>query len=234
MPREYCSICHYPKKSCVCSIISHYKNKKLCPKARIIILQDSLEARSAKNTARLLPLCIEDIQIFVGKNENDFMPIRRYLNKVFNQGEQVLIVYPNENSQAIERWALDKSNKVITKVNEKLHLVFIDGTWRKAFRLWKINTWLHTYPSVFLRDVESNYRIRKVTKIFCRVDEENISQSTSLNVVNNQSLNNNKILRSSVSTLEALVYSLKIFEPKIDTAIVLDLFDKMQSFFPNE
>ncbi len=41
-------------------------------------------------------------------------------------------------------------------------LIFIDGTWRKALKLWSLNPWLHTLPTYRMSpSAPSSYGIRK-------------------------------------------------------------------------
>ncbi len=43
-------------------------------------------------------------------------------------------------------------------------IILLDGTWKKAYKLWQLNTWLHTLPTLRIDDVESQYHIRKAPK----------------------------------------------------------------------
>lgn len=98
---------------------------------RIYILQHPKEAQHAKNTVRLLSLCLEHIEIFIGEHPDDFAALR---SQVEQQPQTFQVFYPHQNSQSFE---------ARFTVRAPTNLIFIDATWRKAFRMWQLNPWLH-------------------------------------------------------------------------------------------
>ncbi len=46
--------------------------------------------------------------------------------------------------------------------NKHLRVILLDGTWKKAFKMWKLSTNLHALPLVKLPEtLQGDYRIRK-------------------------------------------------------------------------
>jgi len=75
----------------------------------------------------------------------------------------------------------------------------LDGTWRKALKLWRLNPWLWTMPAYRINPTQpSSYGIRKTTQA------------------------------NSLSTLEAVSYALKLNE-SIETDPLNKLQQAMQS-----
>jgi DTW domain-containing protein YfiP len=100
------------------------------------------------------------------------------------------VLYPDENSQILNEEAPAEKN--IT------HLILIDGTWRKAKKIFMLSKNLHTLPTLRLDPKEnSDYRIRKSPT------------------------------DSALSTLEASIEALKVLEPTLDTSSATRSFKKM-------
>lgn len=150
MSRTYCSQCHYPASTCICSAISTIE----CP-IRIDILQHPSEQKAAKNTARLLKLCIPSCQIWVGESSEDFIELQMSIS---HSVEDCFVLYPNDASQEATQSTLRRA------AAHNPRLIVIDGTWKKAFKIWKLNPWLHELKSLHLNNVEGNYQIRKAPK----------------------------------------------------------------------
>ena len=146
--RQTCQRCEYPVSVCICSAI-----KPFTPVAKLIILQHPSETRHAKNTARLIKLCCPDVQLLVGEDPEDFARLQQ---EVAQNPEQFALIYPNQFSRP-----LTKQSGKNAPLNFR-HLIFIDGTWRKAFKIWKLNPWLQHLTSLhFEPDSPGQYQIRK-------------------------------------------------------------------------
>lgn len=177
--RHQCEQCNYPIKVCVCDDI-----KTFDVPLRLVILQHPSEVKHAKNTARLVPLCISQCEIHVGESEQDFVSIIPTL-------ENPYLIYPSEISTPIE--SMDQS-----KQSPKT-LVFIDATWKKAYKIFQLNSWLHSIPSLHFVEVPDNqYHIRKTA------------------------------LAHSLSTLEAIAYALQK-TTSVDPSPLLTALDAMQN-----
>lgn len=192
--RVMCEICHYPLKTCVCSAVRHVANK-----TRIIILQDKNELKNAKNTVRLLALSLQNISIIQSDDVDGLNAVKGiFLNEPMN----VALVFPSPDSRGFESAYLSvPSNQAIATDTVK-HVIFIDGTWRKAKRLYLSHDWLQRIPSFhFEQALQGQYRIRKTS------------------------------IDNGLSTLEAVAYVLANIED-MSVKPLYEVFEKMQSFWP--
>jgi DTW domain-containing protein YfiP len=152
-------------------------------------LQHPAESKHAKNSARLLPLCLDKVEIYIGESADDFLQIS---NTCQSTPEQFALFYPNESSTVLEQH--------LSRFKQDMPgtLIFIDATWRKALKMWKLNPWLHTLNCWhFAAPPTSRYQIRKAS-------------------VNN-----------SLSTLEAVAYALEQTQ-NTDCQPLHRIFDAMQ------
>ncbi|ABV89264.1 DTW domain containing protein [Shewanella pealeana ATCC 700345] len=178
--RPTCPNCHYPQNACLCASI---ELMQVTPE--LIILQDPSEVGHAKNSVRLLELVIAETQVVVGETADDFAALRQQLAA---SDKPVYLVYPSENSISANE----------TKVEEEVILLFLDGTWRKAYKLLQLNPWLQAYPALHLDlDSASNYTIRKASR------------------------------SDSLSTLEAAAMMLKAIDNEQDVAPLTKALDAM-------
>ena len=144
--RPYCKRCRYPQNTCVCFAIS-----KIPTSIQISILQDPSETKHPKNTARLLPLLLSEAHIYTGHFPCDFERVRQRVSLSQNN----LVLFPNANAVSLN----EESDAVDCD-----HLILLDGSWRKAKKLWFNNPWLHDLPSVALVDCESSEYFIRATR----------------------------------------------------------------------
>lgn len=140
--RQYCQNCSYPQSVCLCHALQPVANN-----TRVFILRHPSETRQAKNTVPLLQLSLASIEVINGEQEGDFKPIRDWC---INNKEHVAVLYPNENSQNLAEIRLENRCSLSA-------LLLIDGTWRKAYRIWRSNPWLQELNSFHLQDIPSIY-----------------------------------------------------------------------------
>ncbi len=185
MPRLHCGGCHYPIKTCVCQAIS-----TLDCGVQVIILQHPTETKHAKNTARLVQLAITETELVTGESPEDFAPLLARLKDRKN----VAVFYPAASSAVFD------SNSDQQPIDT---MVFIDGTWRKALKLWQLNPWLWTMPVFRLNPPKpSDYNIRKTRQ------------------------------PASLSTLEAVSLALTLYNGT-NTGPLLNLQQAMQQHWPD-
>ncbi|WP_299013510.1 tRNA-uridine aminocarboxypropyltransferase [uncultured Photobacterium sp.] len=150
---RYCEQCGKAKKACICRWI-----QAIDAKTELRILQHPSEMKRAIGTARILTLSLPNAQIWVGEDFSAHEELNALLNDPLRD---VYLLYPGENavpvSQLTESVAL--SGRVRT-------LILLDGTWKKAYKMWQLSSNLHTLPTVNLDNAEQqgNYRIRKSPK----------------------------------------------------------------------
>lgn len=143
MPRSYCPHCAYPQQSCVCSAINETGYQ-----TQIVVLQHPSEVKHAKNTARLIALVAPETETVVGEKPEDFRAVRRKL--VSNPN--AVILFPTATSIALT----ESLNAAPIDT-----LIIIDGTWRKAKKIWLSNPWLHGMRVCHLNSpISSRYHIR--------------------------------------------------------------------------
>lgn len=182
--RSYCTQCAYPQTVCVCASV------RIQPcDYRLIVIQHPNEVKQAKNTLRLLQLSIEDITVVVGESEADFASL---VNDRSIVPEHTAVIYPSNDSLPLEsNLALWNEKKINT-------LIFIDSTWKKAYKMWKLNPWLQQFSGWhFVSPPASRYQIRKAS------------------------------VSHSLSTLEAVAYCLEQTQQQ-DCYPLYQLFDAMQ------
>ncbi|ABM01650.1 conserved hypothetical protein [Shewanella amazonensis SB2B] len=185
MSRDFCVKCHFPLRVCVCDAIS-----PVAAHTRVWVLQHPSEVEHGKNSARLLPLILDTARIFVGESEADFAQLRQQLEA---ENLAPVLVYPAVKGEVIS--PLTANSQQGSRV-----LLLLDGTWRKALKMYHLNPWLHALPKLSLTpDTPSAYRIRKASR------------------------------SDSLSTLEAAACALSVLEPELDTSPLFRCFDAMIS-----
>lgn len=141
--RQYCSVCQYPLATCVCSAVRPVESP-----VSISIVQHPNEVKHAKNTARLVALCIEKTHLVVSDNAEHMASLRRRCRK-----QKTALLYPSMQSRSWE------NNKDASETLS--HLIFLDGSWRQAYAIWQQHAWLQSLPGYhFSSAPPSSYAIR--------------------------------------------------------------------------
>ncbi|MBH0092734.1 tRNA-uridine aminocarboxypropyltransferase [Pseudoalteromonas sp. SCQQ13] len=180
MARPLCNFCLFALNTCICSAVTSINNK-----VKVIILQHPSEEKVTKNTAKLLNLCLADCQIIKGESNNDFAQLRDL------PASSTVLLYPNE--QAIN---LD-NNDALNTLLPITHLIVIDGTWKKAYKILQLSSLLQRFQTVSFANLPKNrYTIRKAPR------------------------------EDSLSTLEAVAHSLQLIE-QLNPAPLYNLLDEL-------
>ncbi len=148
MPRKLCDQCQRPLKVCLCAHLV-----KLQAPFKVLILQHPSEQKQALATVPLLKLCLSPLQVLVAETICD----SEVMQALVKNKQNCRVLFPSENSQT---WELGGE---VTEPNLKEieTLIVLDGTWRKAKKMWHLNPWLHGFPCVSLTNVpNSQYQIR--------------------------------------------------------------------------
>lgn len=156
-------------------------------------MQHPSEVKRAIGTARILSLSLPNSRLWVGE---DFSQ-HDELNQALAQTDRdIYVVYPGEGSVALSEIATQSA------CQRKKVIILLDGTWKKAYKMWQLSTNLHHLPLVSLDNVDmGNYRIRKSPK------------------------------EQGVSTVEAGFLALSVLESaQTDLQPLLDTFDAMINF----
>lgn len=143
--RSLCEHCRYPLKTCICDAISRVDNQTF-----VTVLQDPTEVKHAKNTARLLPLVLSQCQIIVGERFDGLSS----LGLPDSIANHTVVAFPTKGALS--------PNELSAQEHVIRHIILLDGTWRKARKMWLSNSWLHALPAVQLQlESASQYTIRK-------------------------------------------------------------------------
>jgi len=188
---RYCSDCGKAKKACICAEI-----KPIEAKTEVIILQHPTEVKQAKGTAKILSLSLANSRFFVGEDFTDHAQLNALLQQ---QNYATLLLYPAENSVELARSTLPEQEA------RPIRLIVIDGTWKKAFKIYTLSKNLHSLQACKLpASVSGSYTIRKAPD------------------------------SNSLSTVEAGYHALSLLEPGVDFQPLIDTFDYMKRFYLNQ
>ena len=142
--RQRCSDCFKVLDSCYCHTIKFYENSK-----HIIILMHDSEKGHALGTAQMAKLTFKSIDLLVGED--------------FNKNEEL------KSMIASNKCALLKPSTEAALYEESYQdfdtLILIDGTWKKANKIYFMNHFLHALPHVTFRPgAPSRYKLRREPK----------------------------------------------------------------------
>ena len=144
-------------------------------------------------TARILSLSLKNSVTLVGE---DFSENTQLNELLADEQYQHVILYPSEHSVSVESAICPR---------KKLRVILLDGTWKKAFKMWQVSSNLHALQTVHLpKDLKGNYRIRKAPS------------------------------ENSLSTVEAGYHLLSLLEDDVDFSPLLTAFDQMIQFQINQ
>ena len=147
--RATCAACLRAQSACICHWV-----RPLSSRVDLLILQHPLEVRNAKNSARLLHLCLAGSRLEVGE-AFDVSVLHALLHA---DGRVPLLRYPPTSGEPVPP-AVDPA---LIMQPERLRLVVLDATWRKSRKMLYVNPELQRLPRVALHDVPASaYRIRK-------------------------------------------------------------------------
>lgn len=146
MPRKLCEHCQRPLAVCICPYLV-----TLQAPCRLLILQHPSEQKQALATVPLLQLSISPLQVLVGEEfEHEAV-----IQNILQEPDSCRVLFPCDNST---QWDMAEPAGIQDMVK---YLIIIDGTWRKAKRIWHMNPWLWQLPCVHLNNVPSSqYLIR--------------------------------------------------------------------------
>jgi DTW domain-containing protein YfiP len=144
--RATCAACERPQRACICAAVERVPSP-----VELLILMHPLEAGQAKNSGRLLHLCVPGSRIAVGE-AFDAGALHELL---YGSGRQPVLLYPSSSDAppAVAAAPAEPS---------RLRLVVIDATWRKSRKMLHLNPELAALPRLALDDAPASaYSIRK-------------------------------------------------------------------------
>jgi DTW domain-containing protein YfiP len=152
--RATCAACLRAESACICRFAT-----PVASRVELLVLQHPLEVRNAKNSARLLHLCLPGSRLEVGES---FDPAA--LDALLHEGARTpLLLYPETPGEAaLGLPAPPAIDSALLERPDQLRLVLLDATWRKSRKMLYVNPLLQRLPRLGLQDVPpSAYRIRK-------------------------------------------------------------------------
>ncbi|ROV59430.1 DTW domain-containing protein [Vibrio ponticus] len=182
---RYCSQCGKSLKACICQWI-----QSLTSNVELIILQHPSEAKRPMGTARILTLSLPNSHLFVGEDFSQHDQLNQLLSQ---QDVAHFVLYPGETSQ--------EAQADLLRQQPKMRVFLLDGTWKKAYKMWQLSSNLQALPLLRLpTELKGNYRIRKAPS------------------------------DNALSTVEAGFHILTLLEPERDFTPLLSAFDNMIQF----
>ena len=159
----------------------------------IYILQHPGETRNPKGTSVIASLSLQNCTCWVGE---DFSQHEALNWLIASHPDNTFVVYPDNNGFSVQDIAEVNHSTVDL---QKLNLIFIDATWRKAKKIYLSSQNLQLLPKVLINSQKpSAYRIRKIPE------------------------------DGYLSTIEAIAYSLMVLEQDEEKyKPLLDVFDKL-------
>jgi DTW domain-containing protein YfiP len=146
MARQLCSSCSYPSDNCLCTDIIPVLNT-----TKIIVLQHPDEVDNKKNTVQLAKLACQDCDVYVGEQPEDFSELIKQLNF-----SATALLFPSEDALNIDQ--IPNQSPTIENI------IILDGTWRKAKKIYHLNPWLLSIQHLcFTLAEKSQYGIRAST-----------------------------------------------------------------------
>ncbi|KXF81392.1 tRNA-uridine aminocarboxypropyltransferase [Enterovibrio coralii] len=146
---RYCEQCGKAKKACICSLITQIDSD-----IPVVVLQHPSEVNQPIGTARILSLSLPHCTLIVGEDFTD----NDSLNALLNNGDvDFALLYPADTATPISSWS--------SPAKKARGIILLDGTWRKAFKMYQLSSNLQALPCVMLDEgAMGNYRIRKSPK----------------------------------------------------------------------
>lgn len=149
--RPQCGACLLPLRRCICRWVT-----PVHVVTRVIILQHPLEVAHAKNTARLLHMCLPNSLLLVGETWTELA----LANAGVLLGSAVLL-YPS-SIPSEQAWAPGVLPLQAEANGSPTDLVVLDATWRKSRKMLHLSPCLQAMPRLSLDQVPpSRYFIRR-------------------------------------------------------------------------
>ena len=160
--RACCPRCEKPLVVCYCAHLHQVPTR-----TRIILLQHPREQHMKVGTARMAHLSLPNSVLRIGL---DFAA-DAVVTAELAEAQPAYVLFPKTGARDIRELRGVPSAK----------LIVIDGTWRQARKLLKLNPWLQKLPAVAFTPAEpSNYHIRKQPAAHCVSTIEALAEALSL------------------------------------------------------
>jgi len=163
MSRALCQQCQRPENACICAFSVSIDNH-----IHVLVLQHPSEVKQSKGTVSLLQQSLTNYQVLVGEIFEKSQELAKILA---HYGNHIALLYPSEQALALRLPSLTTSennssvDRLENQSGEIKCIILLDGTWKKAYRMFMLNTWLHDLKHIVLpQGIASLYHIRKTKK----------------------------------------------------------------------
>ena len=163
MSRASCNVCLRPDKTCICHLFQNINNN-----VHVIVLQHTTEVKQTKGTVTLLAKSLKHCNVIVGEDFTKNEELNSLL-QYYQQG--IYLLYPSENAvvlSSINDQQFIQSKSLIEQPNNNARvkcIIVLDGTWKKAYKMYMLNNFLHNIPHLTLPEsIQGDYKIRKTQK----------------------------------------------------------------------
>lgn len=148
-----CQWCQVGIKNCICCY-----RFQLNSQLSFLFLYHRDEVLKPSNTGKLVADLVEDTHAFIWSRTD---PESELIKLLQANDRQPVVVFP-----ATQAMAGQAISHVVPSVEQgkKLLLIFLDGTWREARRIYRKSPYLHHYPLLSLQvdsQFRSKYGVRK-------------------------------------------------------------------------
>lgn len=165
--RAQCTACLRPQAACLCACV-----QRVATRVQVLVLQHPDEVGHAKNTARLLHLCLPRSQLAEGEAW-DATALEQLLHAPWQEGNSATTPAAPNTVLLYPPFAPDAQLPVSAPPPlpdawlaapqlPQLRLVVLDATWRKSRKMLYLNPLLQQLPRLALAQLPpSRYSIRK-------------------------------------------------------------------------
>ncbi|MBA6293940.1 DTW domain-containing protein [Colwellia sp. MB3u-70] len=162
MSRVLCQQCQRPEKACICAFTVAIDNH-----IPVIVLQHPSEVKQSKGTVSLLKQSLTNCEVIVGETFADSDILRQ---RLIQYADNIVLLYPSKQALTLNFPTLtisgnNQSEGIERKLSEIKCIIILDGTWKKAYRMFMSNSCLHNINHIVLpQGIASLYEIRKTKK----------------------------------------------------------------------
>ncbi|WP_286235492.1 tRNA-uridine aminocarboxypropyltransferase [Thalassotalea sediminis] len=156
MSRVICQRCQKPQVSCICQLFVAVDND-----IDVIVLQHPSEVKQNKGSVTLLKESLSHCTVIQGEVFSDNA---MYQALVTDLSAETALLYPSDKAVLANELTMISAQEATTKVQIK-RLILLDGTWKKAYRMYMSNPALHDLNHLTLPDdIECMYEARSTKK----------------------------------------------------------------------
>lgn len=158
--RQLCKQCNRAQAACLCHTIQPIDNQ-----LPLVILQHPSEVKHAKGSAKIVELSLTKCDILVGEDFSDDAEFNAlFVPKPPQKLAKLLLLYPNEQAMSPQDFSTFVAQSTTTDLCD-YRVIVIDGSWKKAYKIFCLNPRLAKIPSIGIdANFESNYKIRKSSR----------------------------------------------------------------------